>query len=366
MVFKYATEEGVRTTSALADGNTTDVELPPTQWFYPNAEATGFYRFALDDRGLSSLTTALDNGLNAQERLSLIGNQWALARAGQAPVRHFVRLVNCLRAESDRAVLGTATGCLFWLDQHVVGAPIRPDFARFVTILLHGQFDALGWDAKPGEPLDDRQRRATVIGAIGHLARRDDVLHTATEHLERYFKDRKAVDPNLVSTVVELAARHGDAGLYERYRQRKQAAARDPEEEQRFLFGLAGFEEPNLIRQTLDMLLNGEIRVQDRAHLLARMLARPESRNETWAFVRDRWSDLTRDMDPMLQQNLVRGLAQLTPPALAAEVRDFLPRQRTEETKETIEQALERLSLDSAAAQRIAPELATVLAEITE
>jgi hypothetical protein len=66
-------------------------------------------------------------------------------------------------------------------------------------------------------------------------------------------------------------------------------------------------------------------------------------------------------MDPMLQQNVVRALAQLTPEPIAKEVLVFLPAHATDETRETIAQALEQLTIDVASCLRLQPEVSRAL-----
>jgi puromycin-sensitive aminopeptidase len=237
----------------------------------------------------------------------------------------------------------------------------RPRFERFVADLYTPQHEQLGWDARPTDSADERIRRATVVGALGQLACLPGVALEARTRLEQYFGHPSSLDPNLASVVVSIAARNGDAPLYERYLERKRAAAGDPEEEQRFLFGLTAFDDETLVRRTLDLTLTSDVRPQDRAHLLARLLGGSRSRAAAWTFVRDRWTDITRGMDPMLQQNIVRGLSQLTPEPIAKEVETFLPNHTTDETRETIAQAMEQLRIDVAACRRLAPDVSFVL-----
>ena len=98
--------------------------------------------------------------------------------------------------------------------------------------------------------------------------------------------------------------------------------------------------------------------------MLARLLGKRASRLQAWAFVRERWNDLTRQMDPMLQQNIIRALAQLTPSTTAADVCEFLPARATNETRETISQTVEQLRIDSAVCQRLAPAVTASLQQL--
>jgi puromycin-sensitive aminopeptidase len=364
VVIKHGSGSEVREQRVLLDARETTLTLKGASWFYLNGEASGFYRFAMDDAALAALIEVLPKVLNAQERLDLVGNLWALAKAGTVPLGQFLSLLKAFRNERDRAVLSAITERLAWLSTHVVSEPSRPAFERFVGNLYAPQLAELGWDARAGESSDDRLRRAGAIGALGELAQDTAVGAEASRRLLRYVEDRASLDPNLASVIVTLAARRGDEALYDRYFELKRSASQDPEEEQRFLFGLTSFEDEALVRRTLNLMLTDEIRPQDRAHLFARLLGSRSSRATAWGFVRDRWPDIVGGMDPMLQQNVVRGLSQLTPQALAEEVLDFLPSRTTDETRETVAQATEQLKIDADACLRLAPELDAALANL--
>jgi hypothetical protein len=62
-----------------------------------------------------------------------------------------------------------------------------------------------------------------------------------------------------------------------------------------------------------------------------------------------------------LLQGLIRALGQLTPEAVATEVREFLAPRAREETSETIAQVTEQLAIDAAAYARLQPALAAAL-----
>jgi hypothetical protein len=83
-----------------------------------------------------------------------------------------------------------------------------------------------------------------------------------------------------------------------------------------------------------------------------------------WQFVRDRWVEITERLDPMLQQNIIRALAQLTPEPVAGEVIDFLRPRGSDETRETISQTVEQLSIDAAVARRLAPAVTAALRDL--
>lgn len=366
VVWKYGTADGIAEKRAVLSGAEASVRLPGARWYYPNGGASGFYRFVLDDAALEALVPAIQRGLGAHERLNLLDNQFALVRARRRTMATYFRLLRGYLEETDRAVVGTFIDHLAWLWLHVVDERIEQQFAAFVEQLLWPQWQSLGWDPRPQDSDDDRLRRAAVAGALGSMAQSTTIRNEARERLERYWSDPKSLDPNLVSVVANVAASDGDAALYQRYLERKRQASSDPEEEYRFLLALASFEHPALIQRTLDLALSDEVRAQDRPFLLGALLGRRKARPAAWKFVRAQWQTLTELLDPMLLQNLIRALAQVTYLPAATEVCSFLQDHVQEETRETTAQVCEQLRLDAATVERLRTELPGALQEAQE
>ena len=361
LVIKHGHGQDVAEQRVLLEGESSEVLLPNADWFFPNGGASGFYRFLLDGESLDKLAGVLQRALAPHERLSLADNQWALLKAGHVSIDAYLQLLEGYRQETDRAVVAMLGDQLAWLNLHAVADDVRPRFEEFVRAYYQPQFDKLGWDPQPNEAADERQRRAAIIGALGHGGRAPALRQEAMRRAQRYLGNPSSLDPNLASVVVGLAARDGDAGLYDRYVERKHSASTDPEEEQRFLLSLTAFEAPALIQRTLDLTLTDEVRAQDRALLFGGLFSRRAARPLTWQFVRTHWQGLTKLMDPMLLQNLVRGLGQLTYEPAATEARAFLEANVTEESRETTAQVTEQLSIDAAAVQRLQPALRQAL-----
>jgi puromycin-sensitive aminopeptidase len=357
LVLKYGHGDGVHEERVLLGEERMAVTLPKADWYFPNGGASGFYRFAMDDASLQALVSVLQAALEPHERLLLAGNQWALLKAGAVTAEQFVALLEGYRTEPDRAVVSTIAEQLGWLGTHVASDSSDEAFQRFVDGFYRPQLDALGWDARPEEAVDERIKRGTVIGALGAIARSQHVREEARKRIDKYLDASAGLDPNIVSAVAGIAAIDGDDALYGRYLAHRRNAARDPEEEQRFLLALAAFERQDLINRTLEMAVGTEVRAQDRTFLLAGLLGRRESRMTAWEFVRDRWNDLTELIDPMLRQGLIRSLAQLTAAPVASEVCEFLEPRATPETRETIAQVVEQLRIDAATVTRLQPGL---------
>jgi puromycin-sensitive aminopeptidase len=332
-------------------------------WVYGNAAAGGFYRVRHDPDSLAALLAHLD-ALSAVERLALVGDQWALVRAARVPVESFLDLADALGEETDHDVLDGVTGALAVLDEHVLepDSPEQAAFRAWVARRFGPALGRLGWVAADGEPDEVRLRRASLLRLVGGIAEAPDVLAETRRQLGRYLDDRGALEPNLADPVTALAARVGDAALYDRYRE-VAAAARTPQEQRRFLLNLASFRTRDEIARTLDALLTPEIPTQDVAFLLMRLLGNPAGRDDAWKFLRRRWSALRKRIPPLMLARLVDATPSLRTARHAREVREFFRAHPLPEATRAVRQALERFRLNAELRRRTAPAVARWLAQ---
>jgi len=139
----------------------------------------------------------------------------------------------------------------------------------------------------------------------------------------------------------------------------QQAQATDAQEETRFRQGLVFFEDPTLARRTAEAVFSPLIRVQDRGIMLIPMLQFRRTRPVAWSVVKEHWdTDVANaDVAPLLKQAMVNAISQLAQRELAVEAAAFLEEKKTPDVAETVAQALERLRVNAAAAERLADEL---------
>src|SRR5947209_2735747 len=74
-------------------------------WVFVNAGAEGYYRTEYAPEMLRAMAPHVETDLTAPERLSLIGDEWALVRAGRHSVADYMTLASGFGAESSSGVL---------------------------------------------------------------------------------------------------------------------------------------------------------------------------------------------------------------------------------------------------------------------
>ncbi|MEB2345379.1 MAG: M1 family metallopeptidase [Deltaproteobacteria bacterium] len=326
------------------------VDLGPgtPRFVHGNADEGGFFRPLHDAAGTRALARHLP-ALSAVERMGLVDHQWALARAGRAPLGDLLALVDRLGDEPEADVLTALRGPLAFLEDRLapaLGERAVEAFRDRVAERFGPALAEIGWDPPPREPVTTRVRRGVLVGLLGDVAAWPPVLATAAKRFDAYLARRDALDPNLADAVVALAARTGDATRYEAMFAAFEAAA-TPQERRRFLLALADFRDPRLVQRSLALCLTPRIPTQDVAIVLARLLANPAARAAAWAFTKQHWARLRRRMPPMLATRLVEATPALGARA-RADVARFFRAHPLPAGARALEQALERFELDAA------------------
>jgi puromycin-sensitive aminopeptidase len=360
LVIKYGTAQGVREHRSVLNTERGTVRLPGARWFFPNGGGRGFYRFRFASAFEGDRLDAGIAHLTAEERLALIDDLWALARHGKATLAMFLARLETLRGEQDRAVLAAIGDSLSWLGNYAVRDATEGPFARLVDDLYRPILEAAGWTPRDNDDTDTREKRTRAIAMLGVHARAKDVRDEAQRRVREHLEGRERLHPDVAGTVVAVAATVGDGALWDRYVARmQQAQATDAQEEARFRQGLIFFEDAELAQRTADAILSPLIRLQDRGLMLIPMMQSRRTRLAAWKALKEHWdSDIAgTDLAPLLKQGYVTAVSQLTQRGLAEEAAAFLDVKRTPDIQETVAQSVERLRINTAAAERLADEL---------
>jgi puromycin-sensitive aminopeptidase len=321
------------------------IDLGPRapRFVYGNADEGGFFRPAHGARELEALTASLSS-LPAVERMGLVDHQWALVRAGRAPIDGFLELAAAFRDEPDPDVLSTLGKPFSFIARALIphAAPASLErFRAWLTLHFETAFETLGWDPEEGESDDVRLRRAALLGIVGGTAESEAVVEAARARCDAYLRDRRCLDANLADGVVSLAARVGDGARRRQFVDAVESSD-TPQEKRRFLLANADFREPKLVDETLAMSLTERVPTQDVVFLLNRLMANPAARDRTWAFIKRRWPRLRRRMPALFASRLIESTPQLLTTEYRKDVARFFRENPVPSGDRALRQALER------------------------
>jgi puromycin-sensitive aminopeptidase len=366
LVIKYATATRTHTRRILLNTPETTVTLASdtaVRWCCPNADAAGFFRVQLDDPLLDELLEAGRGALTPAERTRLLDDQWALMRAGSLTTGRYLDVLAAYRGDSDFLVTRCVASQLTYLDNFVVARAQRPHFAAFTRWLFAEQLSELGWQSADGEPPERALQRATVIGTLGAIGRRSDVLAEAKRLQALEQRDPTAVAPDLAPVVIGLTALQGDHSQLDRFvevfaeRRRKRAA---PELQARYLAALGRFEDRSAVEHALQLCVDGTVPQDQLLAILRPLLSNRRTHRIAWSFVKGHWSTIGSTVGAMGIARLVESLGSL-PVDLQDDVAAFFARHPVAEATRALQKALEAMDLRRALLERATPALSTWL-----
>ena len=330
-------------------------------WVVVNEGGPGFYRVRYAPELLARLTGRLYEALAPVERFNLVNDAWAATVAGLIPVTEYLELTAHFREETDRNVWAALAGSFAYL--HRVIAPAeRPGLEALVRDRVGPAAARLGWEPRAGEDELTRQLRGDLLRALGTLGDDQAIQAEARERWARYRADRSAVDPNVAPALVAVLAHAGGEAEYAEFLGRFKAAP-TPQEEQRYLYALAGFRQPALLQRTLERTVGGEVRVQDAPFLIRALLTSVYARELAWSFVKERWETLALRFPPKSGlRRMCEGITGLATAELEADVRAFFGSRGITLGGKTLEQYLEQLRVAVAFGEREAAALRAYLA----
>jgi puromycin-sensitive aminopeptidase len=315
-----------------------------------NEGGHGFYRVRYEPALLDRLLRSELERLSAIERFTLLSDAWATTVAGLMPLPEYLDLTGRFVHERDRNVWAVLLESFAFLHRIIAPAD-RSLLERFVRDRVGPSVSRLGWKAQDGESELTGQLRGELIGALGKAGNDPDVQARAVEYYEAYRKAPASVDPNLLSAIVMILAHTGDAARYEEFSERFRTAS-TPQEERRYLFSLAGFQQAELSSRTLDRTINGEIRTQDAPFLVSAVMGNVHGRQLAWAFVKTQWDTLDRLFPKQGLRRMCGGIVSLATPELERDVRGFFASRKIDLGGKTLDQYLEQLRIAVAFRER--------------
>jgi puromycin-sensitive aminopeptidase len=333
----------------------------PPAWYYGNAGESGFYRVAHDPETLATLAADPLGSLEPVERMGLLGNQWAIVRAGRVAVGSFMDLVGAFGSEPDYEVLEAIAGPLAFIDDQLVdaaGPGTRAEFQEWLWSTFGSAWGKMSWEPRRGEAEGQRLRRAALLRLVGVIGEDPAIGSGAVERFDRYLADRTSLEPNLADALVAIVARDGDPARFDQIRQAVGRAG-TPQERRRFQLALGDFREPEAWQRSIELALTSEVPTQDVGFLLIRLLGNRAAREKTWEFIQEHWPEISKRLPPLMASRLIEATAALQSRELRKQVSIFFRTHPVETGARALRLALERFDVNEELRRRAGRDLRT-------
>jgi len=309
---------------------------PELQFVYADAGDKGYYRTDYSPGQLKAIVANAETTLTPPERIGLLGDRWALMRAGEGSVGEILDLALAVKQDPNAAVLESALGKIGAIGTQIATDDDRKRLDGVVRREFGGVYAGLGKGGRH-EPEDRAELRETLFEALGR-AGDPAVLAEAANQTKDLFAGQKPAD----ATVAMVAAK-GDAAMYEKMLRVAQTAT-DPDLKQNALHTLTRFQSPELVARTLEYALSDKVRSQDSWTLIARLLERRETQDQAWAFVQQHWAEIARRQTESSGARIVAAAAAFCTVERRDEVAGFFAAHPVASTQRTLAKSIDSIN----------------------
>ncbi|HUH01067.1 MAG TPA: M1 family metallopeptidase [Kofleriaceae bacterium] len=285
---KYAAGKQVTERCEMLAEKTSRVELegPCPTWVLANADAAGYYRTSYEGAWLGKLIDKGGKQLTVAERINIVGDLSALVSADEIGLGDaLVQLPKLIKDDNHYAV-SAAASIVGRIDDHVMPAKLRPNYARFVNKVFGAQARKLGWVGKPGEDEDARELRDVVVGLVADEGQDKKLIAQAQVLAKKWLDTREGIEPDLLGDVLSVAARHGDAALHERMFNLLKHTE-DKSQRRALLGAIASFRGEALVKRNLEIFMTDkDLDMRESFALLGGGLQDPATRQLAYDFIK--------------------------------------------------------------------------------
>jgi aminopeptidase N len=313
-------------------------------WVFANAGSEGYYRSAYSPEVVGQMAAAAETDLDAGERITLLGDEWAQVRAGQHDIGAFLKLAEGLQGDRDRAVMEVLAARVREIHNGLTTDADREAYQAWVRKLLRPAAAELGWTPAPQESSERTLLRGYVLYTLGTAGEDPEVLEQARALVGKHLKDGAAANPTVLENAVRLAAIHGDAALYDQYLEQSRKA-QVPEDRYLYQEALTRFQDPALIQRTLAYSISDEVRTQDAGRMLGAMYTNPAARAAAWKFVKTNWDQVQSKLGFSLGGiRMIAGTGNFCDAAAREDVEKFVAEHHIPARSRSVRSALERIN----------------------
>lgn len=283
-------------------------------WVLPNADARGYYRFALAQAEFAKLAAATPS-LSPAEQIVFADALSAAFRRGTLPPATLLEAMPAL-AGSDMPQVATALLDDFaWIREHVADAGLRPALDAWAARLYAPRLRQLGWRRVADEPGTTTALRTRLADFLA-IKLRDPSSRTqlgaqgrAALGLDGGKADLSRADADLLSTSLKVAVQDGGAEAFDAALSAFEAQ-RDTTRRYALLAGIGATRDAALGERARNYGLTRAVQVGEMSRLYGAQLDEPENRTAAWQWMTRHYEAYRARLSPFAQAWMPRTFAE--------------------------------------------------------
>lgn len=325
----------------------TELRLPASDHpIIVNADGHGFFRVKYSDELRDRLTEEVVASLSTLERYNLVDDAWNAVTAGAMSAHEFLELASRFTGESAYGVWqALATGLRGVRRLLPDDGPAIDAFQSVVRNLAGPALAELG-DPVDGESDLTAKTRGLLLSVMAIQAEDPAAQERSRALYAAWTADRSSVDAELAAAATGVMAATGDADMYERFVEVYRSGA-TPQIQLRHLYLLAEFDDPGLLGRTCEFAMSSEVKTQNGPFLIRLCIANRRHGAQAWEFIQRNWEAANERFPRNTISRMIDSIRTLDRPEDVAGARAFFAEHPIEQAARTLEQILERQSVNA-------------------
>jgi len=158
-----------------------------------------------------------------------------------------------------------------------------------------GKAREIGWRASPEEDTQIRLLRPDLLRLVAVEGEDEELAAQAADLAQEWLLARQTLDADMVRTVLRIAAHYGDRTLFEQLKSEAQKT-KDRNELDHLFAALGSFQQPELVKASLILMLTPDFDTRDSIGILDYALEDPQTRDAAYSFLKEKFQELIRKL----------------------------------------------------------------------
>jgi alanyl aminopeptidase len=249
-------------------------------WVLANDGEVGYYRVDYEGQLLDRMLGG-DNAshLTVPEQVGLLGDVQALVSSAQISPKVALALVPKFHNDPQRQVVESALRIAELTVSRSVPDDLQEKGSAYIRTMFGERALKLGWHPDPNEPDSTRLLRLALVPEVASDGEQKELIGEADKMARAWLKGDKTIAPDLVGSVLRVAAEFGDRDLFDQFL----AAAKKEQDRgtrEKLIGALGSFRNPAIVNASLELVFDKDFDVRETFY---RMLFGPLQYRETRA-----------------------------------------------------------------------------------
>ncbi|MBP6880793.1 M1 family metallopeptidase [Candidatus Saccharibacteria bacterium] len=313
-----------------------------------NPGRNGLYRVNYTDDQYEKLSKLK---LTTEDIMGQLNDGFELAKAGYSELATALKLLPAYKDTANSAIWDIMATQLGDMTLALGSDEMKQAKKPFLKNLVLEQYRRLGWIEKDNESHHDTVLRPTIVALAVHSSIDDATTH-AEKYMIDYLSSQISIPADIRSTVYHHFTEQENQKAFDKLL-KLHNETQLAEEKSRLTAALCSFEAPELYQQAIDLIRSDAVQLQDVISWLAGLLRNRHSRDAAWQWYKNNWSWI-EDMfaGGHLYNYFPQVLGVFSDNNKIKEIRSFFEDKNTNGIAMSLEQALEKISWQSALRNR--------------